>query len=212
MSRRDGNIAFKVAYNDQGWRRVCSPEAFRFNVEEKKVPWCSIQAERPMNCQSPMYRGRSLSLELYPCYDAIAAAEYFFSPGWNHGQTGERHMCRDAREGKVALLTSRAPGSSEADRFIFGIIDIGRIGDDNPEGAQHFHGDRRTSVILDPTAYVKFWDHYSNAKSSSVVMWGSGLFRYLNDDVVRNVLDAVIATRSCSPENSKRLHELRSRY
>jgi hypothetical protein len=121
-------------------------------------------------------------------------------------------MCRDAREGKLALLTSRKPGDDEEERFIFGVLDIADIEDDNPEGAQHFHGNPKTSVILDPPAYVKFWKYYSNPRSSDVILWGSGLFRYVDDSTARSFLDAIIATDGCSSDQAKRVKGLRSRF
>jgi hypothetical protein len=123
---RDGNIAFKVTWNDRGWAKVCSPDAFHFNVFEKKTFWCCEQSHRPDNCQSSFWRGKVLSADLYPCYDAVALATLSFSPGWNH-RTDEPYICKEAKVGKVALLTSRDPGEPEAERFIFAILLIARV-------------------------------------------------------------------------------------
>ena len=123
---KDGNIAFKVTYNDRGWANVCSPDAFQFNVFEKKTFWCCEQSEWSNSCQSSFYRGKVLSADLYPCYDSVALATLSFSPGWNHGNNTP-HVCKEAKVGKVALLTSRAPGEPEAERFIFSILLIARL-------------------------------------------------------------------------------------
>jgi len=57
-SLRDGNIAFKVAFNDRGWRMPCSPDVFHYNVFEKQVPWCALQAENNPNCQSKVAQSK----------------------------------------------------------------------------------------------------------------------------------------------------------
>src|SRR5882724_8843997 len=100
---KDGNIAFKVTWNDRGWARVCSPDAFQFNVFDKKTFWCCEQSEWPNSCQSGVYRGKALSADLYPCYDSVALATLSFSPGWNH-RTDAPYVCKEAKVGKVALL------------------------------------------------------------------------------------------------------------
>lgn len=192
---RDGNIAFKVTFNDRGWAAPCSRDQFLFNAYEKKVTWCGIQAGKKDDCQSAKYRGKEISHDFSPCYDAAALASLTFSPGWNHGQE-KPFVCNEAKVGKVALLTSRRPGEAEDQRFIFALLDIERVRVENNErwsGTEFYDGRKATSVVLPPTAYVRFWDHYTNARAPGSIMWGYGLFRYVDDGCVGRILEDVIA-------------------
>ena len=212
---KDGNIAFKVTYNDRGWANVCSPDAFQFNVFEKKTFWCCEQSEWPNSCQSSFYRGKVLSADLYPCYDSVALATLSFSPGWNHG-TNAPHVCKEAKVGKVALLTSRAPGEPEAERFIFAILLIARLrvvgADQSGAGTEFYEGDKSASIVLERSSYVRFWDHYRNPRASSVTAWNTGLFRYVDDATVREILAAVGKKLSLSRDQRRKAEALLERY
>jgi hypothetical protein len=212
---KDGNIAFKVTWNDRGWTNVCSPDAFHFNVVEKKTFWCCEQSRRPDNCQSSFWRGKVLSADLYPCYDAAALATLSFSPGWNHG-TNTPHVCKEAKVGKVALLTSRAPGEPEAERFIFAILLIARVrveGTDPPGvGTEFYEGDKSASIVLDRSSYVRFWDHYRNPRASSVMAWNTGLFRYVDDATLQEILAAVHKKLPLSNDQRRKAEALLERY
>src|SRR5882724_1513862 len=212
---KDGNIAFKVTWNDRGWARVCSPDAFQFNVFDKKTFWCCEQSEWPNSCQSGVYRGKALSADLYPCYDSVALATLSFSPGWNH-RTDAPYVCKEAKVGKVALLTSRAPGEPEAQRFIFAILLIARVrvagADHSAPGTEFYEGDQSASIVLERSSYVRFWDHYRNPRAPSVMAWKAGLFRYVDDATVREILAAVTQTLSLSRDQRRKAEALLERY
>ena len=212
---QDGNIAFKVTYNDGNWAKVCSPDAFDFNVFQKKTFWCREQSESPHNCQSSFYRGRTLSADLYPCYDAVALATLSFSPGWNH-KTNAPYVCKEAKVGKVALLTSRDPGEPEARRFIFAILLIARVRVAGPEhsgpGTEFYEGDQSASIVLERSSYVRFWDFYRNPRAPGVIAWGAGLFRYVDDATVREILTAVSNQLSLSRDQRRKAEALLERY
>ena len=210
---REGNIAFKVTYNDKGWSAPCSPDVFRYNAFEKKVVWCSIQAEQKVNCQSPQYVGKQMSDTFAPCYDAAAVSSLVFGPGWNHGQD-RPFVCKEAKVGKIAVLTSRAPGEPEQERFIFAILDIERITTDNQywQGVEFYHGRKSTSLVLPPGAYLKFWNHYANPRSPGTIMWGTGLFRYLDDACVSRILEDTAGSAKVPSHLRKRAEGLLGKY
>ena len=81
---RDGNIAFKVTYNDKKWSGICSPEIYKRNVKKIKS-WCRKQAP---SCQEN-YVDDDLSDKYFPCYDSVALKWHRFSPGWKHGKEEE---------------------------------------------------------------------------------------------------------------------------
>ena len=80
-SARDGNIAFKVTYNDSDWSGTCSLENYQENIGAKRV-WCTIQADSGINCQSEIYKDATLlTAQNFPCHDSIAKKELMFYAG-----------------------------------------------------------------------------------------------------------------------------------
>jgi hypothetical protein len=156
-----------------------------------------------------------LSADLYPCYDSVALATLSFSPGWNHGNNTP-HVCKEAKVGKVALLTSRAPGEPEAERFIFAILLIACLrvvgADQSGAGTEFYEGDKSASIVLERSSYVRFWDHYRNPRASSVTAWNTGLFRYVDDATVREILAAVGKKLSLSRDQRRKAEALLERY
>ena len=208
---QDGNIAFKVAYNDRGWREPCSPDVFHFNVHEKRVPWCRIQAEEPVNCQSKRAR---TGAGFVPCYDAVALRNLSFSPGWKN-TLDVPHVCKEAKVGKVALLTSRAPGELEDGRFVFAILDIARMRVQRGgrwAGTEYFDGSRGSSIVFAGQNRPRFWEFHTNPKAPEVVAWGAGLFRYVTDETVRRLLTSVRDSPGFTEEQKTKSVALLSRY
>ena len=158
---------------------------------------------------------RVLSADLYPCYDSVALATLSFSPGWNH-RTDAPYVCKEAKVGKVALLTSRAPGEPEAERFIFAILLIARVrvagADHSAPGTEFYEGDKSASIVLERSTYVPFWDHYRNPRAPNVTAWNTGLFRYVDDATVREILTAVSNQLSLSRDQRRKAEALLERY
>lgn len=208
---KDGNIAFKVAYNDRNWHEPCSRDAFHFNAHEKGVPWCRQQANNPINCQSKRARTKA---DFVPCYDAVALKRLSFSPGWKNTMDVP-HVCKEAKVGKVALLTSRPPGEAEERRFVFAILDIARIrvqkGGRWP-GTEYFDGSRDGSIVFDEQNRPRFWEFHANPRAPEVIAWGAGLFRYVKDETVRRLLCSVRDSQGFTKDQKKRAVALLSRY
>jgi len=186
---KDGNIAFKMNFNDKNWTGICSEDIYNFNAFSKqKKYWCSNEEN---NCQD--WVDYDLDIDNNPCYESIALKCLGFTPGWNHGQ--ERpYTCLEAKKGKIALFTSREPGSEEKDRFIFAVMLIDKIipFDESKQGLEYYYGDKKKSIVLNKKNYIMFWDHYSNPNAPDIITWGSGLFRYINDSVIRSILEEII--------------------
>jgi hypothetical protein len=183
--REDGNIAFKCNWNDNYYKAPCSLIAYAFNLSQDRA-WCSSPS-----CKCRESTGE-VSLENYPCYESIALKEMFFGAGWDH--TGERNQPRhihSARIGRMAVLTTRPPGANEADRIIIGCLFIKSVIDD-PGKETMIYGDRTKSIEIDYDAVkIKFWDYYRNAGDENLILWASGLFRYISDETVLNILKGI---------------------
>jgi hypothetical protein len=181
----DGNIALKCNWNDKGYRAPCSGEAYEFNVREGRA-WCSSP-----DCKCRQYP-EEVSLAHHPCYESIALREMYFGAGWDHtaGTSHPRHI-HHVKPGRMAILTTRAPGDEEAERLVIGCLFIQRVEDDPGEETK-IYGDRRRSISLPYNEIkVRFWDHYRNPEAPDIILWASGLFRYLTNDTVLSILKAI---------------------
>lgn len=183
--KEDGNIALKCNWNDKYYKVPCSLTAYNFNLSEGKA-WCS----------SPLSKCREFSDEVslahHPCYESIALKEMYFGAGWDH--TGEKTQPRhiySVRRGRSAILTTRPPGAEEKDRLIIGCLFIDNVADDPGEETK-IYGDRAKSIEIDyDEIEVKFWDYYKNAGNENLILWASGLFRYISDATVLNILKGI---------------------
>jgi hypothetical protein len=191
----DGNIAFKVTYNDANWSGVCSKKVAEYNVG-KRV-WCKEQYFYEENCQSPCYADpNDLNSGFFPCFDAIAQKELMFSPGYFHNgaNAGDPKQCKEAKVGKIALFTSKEQGAPEEERFIFaiGVIKaIELIPLENDLDEERIYCDKLKAIQFSSRFRPKYWDYYTNKNAPDTKFWGSGLFRYVDDNEIGNLLSAI---------------------
>jgi hypothetical protein len=200
--REDGNIAFKCNWNDKCYKAPCSLEAYYFNIQHGRA-WCSS----PLNkCRD---FGNVVSLKHHPCYESIALKEMYFGAGADH--TGDRYQPRhihSARSGRMALLTTRPPGTDEKERLVIGCLFIGSVLDDPGEETKIF-GDKTKSIEIDYNEIkVKFWNYYKNAGAENLIVWASGLFRYVTDETVLNILKDIGEQYKNSSRDVRKIIEL----
>lgn len=180
-----GNIALKCNWNDKNYGAPCSEEAYKFNISEGKA-WCSS----PL-CRCREY-GEEVNLENHPCYESIALKEMYFGAGWDH--TGDRQQPRhihNVKEDRMAILTTRPPGTEEVDRLIIGCLFINRVNDDPGEETK-IYGDKEKSIEVPfQEIKIRFWDYYKNPGAEDIILWASGLFRYVTNGTVLSILKAI---------------------
>jgi hypothetical protein len=206
-TKKDGNVAFKVTYTDRDWSGVCLPKVAAFNFKNRR--WCGIQSKRKINCQSKRYKASSkLNSDFSPCYDCIAKKELLFYPGHNHGYKyhNKPKRCLYAKIGRLALFTSREPGSPENERFIFAIgrMQYFRTVEDEQGNYECFHCDKETALYFNEGHYPKFWKYYSNPNNPDSIAWGTGLIRYVTDDIVYQLLKDITNSEDYSGEQRKK--------
>lgn len=178
MNKDRSSIAFKCTWNDKGFKGVCSEGAYRHNIAEKRI-WCS---KAP--CRT--FKGRP-SEEHHPCYESIIFSAWRFGAGWDHKHEERPRKINNTDVGKLALLTTVEPGKEEKDRRIVGFFKISRI-DDGEKKETIVHGDPLGAIEIDASINTKFWDYYSNPNAPEKRMWGTGLFRYMDDASVLSLL------------------------
>ncbi|MCF7894441.1 MAG: hypothetical protein K9H48_21715 [Melioribacteraceae bacterium] len=203
----DGNMAFKCNWNDKHYKEVCSKEAYEFNINEGRA-WCSSP-----QCRCREYLGSELTLDNYPCYESIALKEMHYGAGWDHksGINKPRHI-HNGRENKIAVLTTRPPNTEEKDRLIVGCLYIDKIQDD-PGAETKLYTDKKKSIEVDyDNVKVKFWDYYKNAGNEELILWASGLFRYITDETVLNILKGIGEKYKNSGKDTKKIIDLIKYY
>ena len=194
---RDGNVAFKVTYTDSNWSGVCSPKLAARNFVGKE--WCKVQSDAEFNCQNPIFsNSESLNKDFAPCYDCIAQKELIFYAGHFHSaaKDNEPKTALDIRLGKIALFTSKERGVDESERFIFAIGQISKVDIvQDPNGNYPRYFCDKSSAIIFQRNRPLFWKYYTNKNAPTRAAWNSMLFRYLEDDLVMEVLQDIAKTK-----------------
>jgi hypothetical protein len=200
--KEDGNIAFKCNWNDKHYKAPCSSDAYSFNIQQGRA-WCNSSLNK---CRQS---GNKVTLKDYPCYESIALKEMYFGAGWDH--TGQRYQPRhihSAKVGRMAILTTRPPGADEAERLVIGCLFINSLKDDPGEETKII-GNKTKSIEVDyDEVKVRFWDYYKNAGAEDIILWASGLFRYVTDDTVLNILKGIGEKYKNSSRDVRKIIEL----
>lgn len=202
----DGNIAFKCNWNDKFYKAPCSSEAYEFNIQEGRA-WCSSPLSK---CRE--FIGES-NLYNHPCYESIALKEMYFGAGWDHtrDKVQPRHI-HSAKVSRLAILTTRPPGAEEKDRLIIGCLYIKGVQDDTNEETK-IYGDKTRSFEIDYNKIkVKFWDYYKNEGAEDLILWASGLFRYVSDGTVLSILKGIEKQYKHNDRDIAKIDELIRHY
>jgi hypothetical protein len=88
----------------------------------------------------------------------------------------------------LALFTSLEPGTHERERFVFAIAQIKEIKQGNTDEPERLFCKQETAITLDKGPYPQLWKYHRNTNKPDQAKWGSGLFRYINDDAVGHLL------------------------
>lgn len=205
--KEDGNVAFKCNWNDKHYRAPCSQEAYEFNIRHGRV-WCTSP-----ECKCRQYVNAEVTMDDHPCYESVAVKEMYFGAGWDH--TGERNQPRhiySVRQDRMAILTTRPPGAREEDRVIIACLSLTEVRDD-PDAETKVFGDKEKSLEIDyDKIKVYFWDYYKNAGAPDLKVWSSGLFRYISDETVLNILRGVGEKYKNSRRDTKKAIDLIQQY
>lgn len=188
------NVAFKCTYNDginlaeepkgAGFYGRCSGENIINNIRSGRV-WCS-QPENP--CRQYFdsgFRNSNIPGLAFPCNESVLLRDFSFDSGtYHHGdRAGEPQYMRQTRPENITILTTRALRGTQFDWFVFGFVYIDDVEDDKV-----IHGNKDLSVILSPEEWLPFW---AFKPLDGKQKWASGLFRYLSDESVFRILEAI---------------------
>ena len=206
--KEEGNLAFKANFCDGGcsescigFKGVCSPEQIRYNIEKEKRAWCSNEG-------SPCgryYRGEITYEELlaihkanFVCYESRMLTEWKAEAGDNLDENGVHKARRitNAKQNGLAVLTTVFPNTTE--RVIFGVFITGVVDEGDALAAGYVKADPEYTIELTPdeAKQLRFWDYYKNANNPDSTQWGTGLYRYLSNDVCVKILNKIIEVKS----------------
>ena len=171
--KRDGNVAFKCAWNNKGYKTKCDgcPPGVTPTCSERRI---HVHPELPESCWE---------MNLFNI--------------WEFG-SGDNRSIKDAKKDKVAIFTTKMANSDH--RSVMAVTRIKDIR--RHELGSCPHGTFWSDIVVgDPELSVKmpidinFEDFYQRS-------WRQGLFRYLQDDKVRTILLTIkskLATIEVSP-------------
>lgn len=189
------HTAFKCAYNDNrgddrpviGYMGACSKATAVYNVK-RGSPWCSLP-----ECPCSRFVLKGGERPEGPCYDSRLLVEWKAYAGFDHNgpYSWTPRRIVGAYEGGLAFLTTRYPGTSEAERFVFAAFVISEVVAFDPEKSGWVAADPELRLALSQEELVFFWDYYRNAGRPEYIGWGSGRFRYLDDGQAGGIMRAM---------------------
>jgi len=189
----DGNVAFKCTYHDGpkspygiGFWDLCSQGNIIKNIENGRM-WCN-------NSQCRDYYDANFSTDSpsWPCYESSILSDWqFASGGYLSGYKKNKPIqMKYAKKGKFAIMTTRPPFTSEEQRVIFAIMYLSSVEPSDKEEIEAIvHFNPYKSIVLKTNEWLYFWKYYSTSSGNPI--WGTGLFRYLNDSEVKKILKDV---------------------
>jgi hypothetical protein len=181
------SVAFKCTYNNGGegalvgFSGTCSDKNMELNVLQERRVWCS---DRKCDCKK-FIDGRMKERPRKPCQESKLFREWRFGAGGfcTGPKKGQPVPLRRAETGKFAILTTRFPGDHEKDRRIIGLFRIDVV-EENAVRSEKKEGIRLT---IEEARKLLFWRYYRN-NAAREPDWRTGLFRYLKDGQVHNIL------------------------
>lgn len=201
------NIALKCNYNDGGKNEdrigfcgVCSDPIIENNIMVEKRSWCT-QPDCPcMQYYNRQMGRRELEAQCedggWVCYESQMLRDWKAMAGmYTSGEKkGEPMKLRNVQKNSLAVLTTRLPGGSEADRFIFAVflVDDFDEGDGAEEGYVSTKSKFKLTFSENECRRMLFWNYHANTSDPATPAWASGLFRYISDEEAVQILrDAV---------------------
>ena len=172
----EDNLVFKQNWNDHGWKGICGKKAREYNVSKNRS-WCCDPTNK---CAEMMKIGE----KGFPCMESSLFVDFKLDPGMylKGEKRGDEKHIHSGMKGKLAFLTTISPEKDEeSERYFIGVFDIEKIGNE-----RDVYGNKETSIIISPNIKLKFWNYYKNKDGS--IKWGSGLVRYINDEVSLKIL------------------------
>ena len=207
-SQMDGNLAIKCNYCDGGseadhigFTGICSDRIREYNIEVEKRVWCTNE-----RCPCYQYYKHRITKEQlisimstpsdFVCYESTMLSDWKTQAGLTeYGET--KRFGSTLHKNAACIFTTRLPNMEERDRFIFGIFLVDEVfhGDDEKSG--YVKCNTKYHIELKPTEArkIKYWNYYRNKNHPEREQWGTGLYRFISNQGIINILKDLIALR-----------------
>ncbi len=204
------SVAFKCTFCDGGssstcigFRGKCSDYMIRCNIEVFQRVWCSTGSICKEYYDAKQRGNRNFSrkdLDLYcepdgsccACYESKLLNTWTMRAGIHQSgpDTGKPMHLNRIHPGSLAVMTTRKPRDTEADRFIFAAWIVNDVfsGDEQDEGFVTSDPAWRIELLPGEAERILFWNYYCNANKPDRIVFGSGLHRYLTDIEAAQIL------------------------
>ena len=204
------NIAFKCNFCDGGSNKyhigymgACSDKQIQYNIQVANHSWCSdpdcpccqyLNGEIDGNQLDDMCRDGG-----FVCYESQMLREWTAFAGFvlKGDRKEEPKKLRNVQLNSLAVLTTRKPGMSEEDRFIFGVFMVDDADEGNSLNEGFVRSNSKYRIELSPAEalQIKFWNYHANDNNPSKCTWSQGLHRYINDIEAVQILRDIVAVK-----------------
>ena len=110
---------------------------------------------------------------------------------------GDNIKIKNAFKNSIAILTTRLPGTTEKERFIFGLFLINDVyeGDEDTSGYVSAQSRFRLFFTIEEGRKLPYWRYHANKNNQSRPAWGTGLFRYISEYEGAQILRDAISVK-----------------
>jgi hypothetical protein len=209
------NIAFKCNYCDGGasdksvgFNGVCSDAVIYNNIVVERRTWCCSE-----DCSCPRYLNGEITREEleemckddgFICYESQMLRDWKAMAGivQNGDRKGQPMHLNQVQPNSLCILTTRAPYSTEDDRYIFAafLVDDTYGGDDLDEGFVTTRSEFRLQLSSEEAHKMLFWNYHANGKQPETAAWNSGLHRYMADEQAAQILRDIVSLKQNTPD------------
>ena len=183
--RKKWSIAFKYNYCDGNGRwfsGICSNSQMKTNVS--KARWCS---NKDSQCYNHIKKGTPIITRGFVCYERLFLKKWIAYAGVE--KSGHKIPIKRDCSNKIAIMTTRDPGTPEKDRFIFAVfvVDSWNYGNGMTPGNVSSNKSLKFEISPAIARTIKFWNYYKTKSGKQI--WGCRLHRYLDDELIDKLLN-----------------------
>jgi len=133
------------------------------------------------------------------CYESNVFRLWQFGAGGviKGKNKGKPNRLLGVKRNSLCVFTTKKPFSSSLNRIVFAVsIVAGSIeGGEYEAGLVKSHEKYRLMLTDEQADKVCFWDYYQNNSEKKDKFWGTGLYRYISDEVAIAILRAIVEVK-----------------
>ena len=206
-------IAFKLNFCNGGidcghigFYGICSKAMIEHNINKEKRNWCSrsyckdyldrkITYDELKNYWSPV-----VNSIYHTCFESRTLRDWIVGAGADANGDLRKIKKIDDLFGKLCILTTVRPGYKEIDRVIFAMFIISDIQTDD-DYCDEVIADKKYRIEFKANELdrAKYWEIKKLNKDGSK-RWGSGLFRYFDNDEALQFLKMAVEIKTGTSE------------